>query len=126
MDLRAAARYSTGLAQDANALAGLKGQAKNDPQKALKSAAAQFEALFLQQLMKSMRAALPDDGPTTSDATKTYTEMLDAQLAQTLAKKGTDVVILEVGEILGIIELFVVVSASTKDEKYVPTRITQS
>lgn len=29
-----------------------------------------------------------------------------------LAKKGTDVVILEVGEILGIIELFVVASAS--------------
>jgi ribosome-associated protein len=29
-----------------------------------------------------------------------------------LAKKGTDVVILEVGEILGIIELFVITSAS--------------
>ncbi|MFO1395725.1 MAG: flagellar assembly peptidoglycan hydrolase FlgJ [Burkholderiales bacterium] len=91
MDLRATARYNGGLAQDANALAGLKGQAKSDPQKALKSAAAQFEALFLQQLMKSMRAALPDDGPTDSDATKTYTEMLDAQLAQTLAKKGTGI-----------------------------------
>ena len=37
-----------------------------------------------------------------------------AEVAATaaLAKKGTDVVILEVGEILGIIELFVVVSAS--------------
>jgi len=29
-----------------------------------------------------------------------------------LAKKGTDVVVLEVGEILGIVELFVLVSAS--------------
>jgi flagellar protein FlgJ len=70
---------------------GLKGQAKNNPEQALKTAAREFEALFLQQLMKSMRAALPDDGPTNSEATKTYTEMLDVQLAQTLARKGTGI-----------------------------------
>ncbi|MFO1413560.1 MAG: flagellar assembly peptidoglycan hydrolase FlgJ [Burkholderiales bacterium] len=104
MDLRATAQYSGGLAQDAGALAALKGQAKNNPQQALKTAAREFEALFLQQLMKSMRAALPDDGPTDSDATKTYTEMLDAQLAQTLAKKGTgiaDMLVMQLSRTVG-------------------------
>lgn len=92
MELRASARYAAGGdALDANALAGLKSQAKANPEQALKAAASQFEALFLQQLMKSMRAAMPQDGPLDSDATRTYSEMLDAQLAQTLAKRGTGI-----------------------------------
>lgn len=69
-------------------LDGLRAQAKRDPDGALKDAAKQFEALFMQMLLKSMRDAVPRYDPLASDAGKTYTGMLDAQLAQTLSGKG--------------------------------------
>lgn len=74
---------------DAQALTTLKsGLRKDDPQ-ALRTAAQQFEALFLQMVLKSMRAATPQDGPFDSDQTRFYQELLDAQLAQVLAAKGS-------------------------------------
>jgi flagellar protein FlgJ len=76
------------VAMDARALSGLKQQAKNAPGEALRAAAGQFEALFMQMLLKSMRDALPQDGPFASDTTKTYTAMFDQQMSQQLAKKG--------------------------------------
>jgi len=79
------------IALDANALASLKLQAKSDPKKALSAAAGQFEALFMQMLLKSMREALPKDGPLESESTKAYTGMFDQQIAQQLAKKGIGV-----------------------------------
>ena len=79
---------SAQFALDANALGNLKLQAKNDPKQALSAAAGQFEALFMQMLLKSMRDALPEDGPLTSDTSKTYTGMFDQQIAQQLSKKG--------------------------------------
>jgi flagellar protein FlgJ len=79
------------MALDARALSGLKLQAKAAPAEALRGAASQFEALFLQMLLKSMREALPQDGPFASDTTKTYTAMFDQQMAQQLARKGIGV-----------------------------------
>ena len=76
------------LALDANALGTLKAQAKNAPAEALGKAASQFEALFVQMLMKQMRDALPQDGPLSSDTTKSYTAMFDQQLAQSIGSKG--------------------------------------
>jgi peptidoglycan hydrolase FlgJ len=76
------------LALDANALSSLREQAKSDPRAALSKAAGQFEALFLQMLLKQMREALPQDGPLTSDTTKMYTSMFDQQLAQKLSDSG--------------------------------------
>jgi peptidoglycan hydrolase FlgJ len=78
-----------GLAVDAQALAGLREQAKTAPAAALKTAATQFEGLFMSMVLKSMRDAMPKDGMFQSDTTRTYTDMLDQQLAMTLAKKGT-------------------------------------
>ncbi|HEY5366654.1 MAG TPA: flagellar assembly peptidoglycan hydrolase FlgJ [Casimicrobiaceae bacterium] len=77
------------FALDAGALSALREQAKTAPDKALSAAATQFEAVFLQMMMKSMRAATPQDGPLDSDATKMYTSMFDDQIAQTMAKHGT-------------------------------------
>jgi peptidoglycan hydrolase FlgJ len=82
------ADISAQFALDTGALGNLKLQAKNDPKAALSAAAAQFEALFLQMLLKSMREALPQDGPLSSDTSKTYTGMFDQQVAQQLSKKG--------------------------------------
>ena len=76
------------LALDAHGLDALRLQAKQDPTKALRGAAQQFEAVFLQTLLKSMRDASPQDGPFDSDETRTYTAMLDQQLAQSLSARG--------------------------------------
>ena len=45
----------------------------------------------MQMLLKSMREALPQDGPFASETTKTYTAMFDQQMAQELAKKGVGI-----------------------------------
>jgi flagellar protein FlgJ len=55
---------------------------------ALKQAAGQFEAVFMNMLLKSMRDSLPKDGMTESDTTRTYTSMLDQQMSQKLSDKG--------------------------------------
>jgi len=76
------------LALDARGLDALRLQAKQNPEQAVKGAAQQFEAVFLQTLLKSMRDATPQDGPMDSEQTRMYTSMLDAQLAQSLSAKG--------------------------------------
>jgi peptidoglycan hydrolase FlgJ len=79
---------SAALALDANALSSLKQQAKRAPAEALSKAAGQFEALFVSMVLKSMRDALPQDGPFASETTKTYTAMFDRQLAMKLSERG--------------------------------------
>ncbi len=76
------------LAIDAQALDALKLQAKTEPDKALRTAARQFETVFLNMLMKSMRDASPKDGLFDSEASNMYTGMLDQQWVDLLSKKG--------------------------------------
>jgi flagellar protein FlgJ len=73
---------------DSQALAALKGGLRKEDPQALKAAAQQFEALFLQIVLKSMRDTVPQEGPLDSDQTRFYQELLDAQLAQVLAAQG--------------------------------------
>lgn len=80
---------SAGLAIDAKSLSGLKATAGKTPEKAAKLAAREFEAMFLNQVLKSMRESLPKDGPFASSANDTYTGMLDRELAKSMASKGT-------------------------------------
>jgi flagellar protein FlgJ len=82
------ADLSSRLALDAQSVDQLRAQAKGDPDRALKSAAKQFEALFMSMLLKSMRDASPQDGPFDSEQTRMYTSMLDQQLAQSLSSRG--------------------------------------
>ncbi|MEQ1515622.1 MAG: flagellar assembly peptidoglycan hydrolase FlgJ [Usitatibacteraceae bacterium] len=77
------------VALDARGLDDLKRTARDSPDKALKAAATQFEALFMNMILKSMRDAVPKDGLMSSSAGDTYTGMLDQQLSQKLAGKGT-------------------------------------
>jgi len=85
---RTAADASQSLALDANALAGLRRQARESPEQALSKAAGQFEALFLNMVLKQMRESLPKDGPLDSDTMRTYTSMFDQQIAQHLSNRG--------------------------------------
>lgn len=87
--MSADAALSTRLAVDTRSLDGLKARAQAQPEAALKQAATQFEAVFMNMLLKSMRESLPQDGPFASDTTRTYTTMLDQQLAQKMAEQGT-------------------------------------
>jgi flagellar protein FlgJ len=63
----------------------IRAQFQKDPKQGLKAAAQQFEALFLQMVMKSMRDATPQDGLLNSDQSRFYTGMLDQQMAQNMA-----------------------------------------
>jgi flagellar protein FlgJ len=80
---------SSQFALDAKALSALRQEAKTSPDKALGAASQQFEAVFLQMMLKAMRDATPQDGMLDSSATKMYTSMFDQQIAQTMAKRGT-------------------------------------
>ena len=76
---------------DFSGLSELKAQATREDSKveASKKAAQQFEALFLQMMMKSMRDAVPDGGLLDSKTTKTFEQMYDQQLAMALSERGT-------------------------------------
>ncbi|MBL8288216.1 MAG: flagellar assembly peptidoglycan hydrolase FlgJ [Rubrivivax sp.] len=76
------------LATDVRGLEALRGKAAADPKAAVKQAARQFEALFMQELMKSMRAttmAGADGIAGAGTSAALGTEMLDQQYAQQLA-----------------------------------------
>lgn len=66
----------------------LRTQFAKNPKEGLKAAAEQFEAMFLQQVMKSMRDTVPQDGLLNSDSSRFYTSLLDQQMAQNMASSG--------------------------------------
>lgn len=70
-----------GTLGDPASLQSLRAQASRDPKAAVEQAARQFEALFMQELMKSMRQATPTSGLMDNEATRMGTEMLDSQFA---------------------------------------------
>ncbi len=76
------------LAMDAQSLGNLRVQAKQSPEQALKAAAQQFEAVFMNMMLKSMRDATPQDGMMDSDQTRMFTGMLDQQLSQSMSSRG--------------------------------------
>lgn len=73
---------------DVRGLADLKRQVHENSPRGIKQAAQQFEALFLQIVLKSMREATPHEGMFDSDQSRMYESLLDQQLAQVLATKG--------------------------------------
>ncbi len=79
---------ANGFALDVQSLGDLRLKAKTDPDAALKSAAQQFEAVFMNMMLKSMRDSVDQDGLFDSEQTKQFTSMLDQQLSQTLSTKG--------------------------------------
>ena len=85
---------------DLGGLDSLRVQAQKDEKGALKEVAKQFEGIFIQMLMKSMRdanEAFKSDSPFNSDATAFYEQMRDQQMSMDLSNKG----------MLGLAELMV-------------------
>lgn len=79
------------FALDVQGFDAMRAQAGASPQQALKSTAKQFDAVFMQMMLKSMREATPQDGILDSHEGKEYQSMLDQQLAQQLSSKGVGV-----------------------------------
>lgn len=79
---------SSRFALDVGSVEALKRQARAEPDKALKAAAAQFEALLMQMMLKSMREAADSAGSTDSQDTKLYKSLLDQQLSVALSRRG--------------------------------------
>nr|WP_110382195.1 flagellar assembly peptidoglycan hydrolase FlgJ [Nitrosomonas ureae] len=101
------ADISSKLAVDAKSIDDLHLMAKRDPQQALHKAAQQFEALFMNMLLKSMREATPKDGMFDSQQTQFFTQMYDQQLAQHLSTKGigiANILVKQLGRADGSIE----------------------
>jgi len=82
------ADLSTKFALDVQGVNQLKLDAKQSSPEALRAAAQQFEAVFMNMLMKSMREATPQDGMFDSDQTRMYPSMLAQQLTQRMASRG--------------------------------------
>ena len=75
---------STATAADASAalsIQALRSAAARDPKAAIRETAKQFEALFMQQLMKSMREATISSGMLDNAGSQLGSEMLDSQYA---------------------------------------------
>jgi flagellar protein FlgJ len=91
----------SGAAYDAQSLNKLKVAAKNDPQGQVREVAKQFEGVFVQMMLKSMRSALPQDGLLSSDQTRLYTSMYDQQIAQDMSAKGLGMADMMVKQLTG-------------------------
>src|SRR6476469_1455405 len=76
------------LAIDVKDTGALRQAARDNSPEALKATAKQFEALFMNMVLKSMREASPQEGLFDSQQSKMYTSMLDQQLSQTMASRG--------------------------------------
>ena len=70
----------SGLAYDARSLDGLRHASAQD-REAIRQVAQQFEALFMRQLLKGMRDAVPKSGMFDGPGSDTFTSMLDTQLS---------------------------------------------
>lgn len=98
--MNAQADISGSLAASAQSLDKLRAQSTQAPDKALKAAAQQFEAVFMNMMLKSMRDATPQDGMFDSEQTKMFTGMLDQQLAQNMSSRGiglADIMVKQLG-----------------------------
>ena len=76
------------LSLDVQGVDALRRTVRSSPQEGMKQASKQFEVMFLQMMLKSMREATPPENMFSSSQEKTYTSMLDQQLSQNLSGRG--------------------------------------
>ncbi|MFZ3161702.1 MAG: flagellar assembly peptidoglycan hydrolase FlgJ [Rhodoferax sp.] len=76
------------LSLDVQGVDALRRTVRSSPEVGMQQAAKQFEVMFMQMVLKSMRDATPAEGLLGSQQEKMYTSMLDQQLAQNLSGRG--------------------------------------
>ncbi len=73
---------------DFNALTQLKGDAARDPRQAIRKTAEQFEAYFIQQMMKTMRESIEKSDLVDSGNMDMYQDLMDKEVSLSMAKRG--------------------------------------
>lgn len=102
--MAASADISGKFALDVQAVNGLRINVQNAQRTGktgLEAAAKQFEALFLNMMLKSMREASSEDSLLDSDQSRLYSSMLDQQLSQSMASRGiglADMMVRQLGQ----------------------------
>lgn len=66
----------------------LRGQAAKPDAGTIHQVAQQFESVFINMMMKSMRDTVPEGGLFDDSAMKNYQSMMDSQLSVSLSKQG--------------------------------------
>lgn len=80
--------FASAVYTDFSELNALRGQAKKDSPAAIRAAAQQFEAIFVNMMLKSMRSATTKDPIFGSDQSRFYRDMFDQQISLTMAQRG--------------------------------------
>ena len=73
---------------DFNALTRLKGEAAHDPSKAIRQTSEQFEAYFIQQMMKTMRDSIEKSDLVEGGNVDMYQDMMDKEVSLQMVKRG--------------------------------------
>ena len=76
------------FALDVQGVDSLRRTVRTSPEEGLKQVSRQFEAMFMNMVLKSMREATPSSGLLDGQNQKIYTSMLDQQLSQNLSGRG--------------------------------------
>ena len=79
----------TDVYTDFQGFAALRAGARENSEESLREIAGQFEAVFIQMMLKSMRDANLGEGLMDSDHVKTYQSMFDQQIAIDLSKRNS-------------------------------------
>lgn len=79
----------TGSYLDFGGLGKLKGQARGDAKAAVRETAQQFEAMFLQMMLKSMRDASVKSDLNESSGKDTFEAMFDKEISLAMAKRNS-------------------------------------
>ncbi|MEA1868294.1 MAG: rod-binding protein [Thermodesulfobacteriota bacterium] len=93
--------FHTALYTDFHNLAGLRSRTHRNPQESLREVAGQFEALFIQMMLKNATNTGLEGGSLDGDQTNFYKEMFHKQMATEIADKGgiglADIIIKQIG-----------------------------
>ncbi|GAA4348219.1 flagellar assembly peptidoglycan hydrolase FlgJ [Variovorax defluvii] len=76
------------FALDVQGVDALRRTVRGSPEEGLRQVSRQFEALFMNMVLKSMRQAVPESGLFDSQSEKLYLSMFDQQLTQNLSGRG--------------------------------------
>ncbi|MGJ7491565.1 flagellar assembly peptidoglycan hydrolase FlgJ [Variovorax sp. ZT4R33] len=76
------------FALDVQGVDALRHTVRSSPEEGLKQVSRQFEAMFMNMVLKSMREASPSSGLMDGQNEKVYRSMLDQQLSQNLSGRG--------------------------------------